>query len=229
MDGAKSNFMKNTSKYTELLIIALISIPVIYLLSIWTELPQRVPMHWNAAGEIDRYGDKNELVGLLLMINLPLYFILKYAPKIDPKKKISEAQLAGLRIVMHLFMAVLALFILYSTKQAELSSPFGIVSLVGLLFAALGWYFGRLKPNYFIGIKTPWTLESEEVWNRTHKASGPVWMVGGLLMAIVPLVAKEYSVYAVLGLTLMLTVYSVGYSYWAFKNPLPKSNDLDPR
>lgn len=212
--------MKINSTYTELLILAIIIIPAIYLLAIWADLPEEVPMHWNAAGEIDRYGSKNELVGLLFMLNLPLYFILKYAPKIDPKKKISETQLAGLRLVMHLFMSALAVFILYSTKQAELSSPFGLVSIVGLLFAGLGWYFPRIKPNYFIGIKTPWTLENDQVWHRTHKASGPVWIVGGILMAIVPLVAEKASIYAVLGITLLLSVYSVGYSYWAFKNPL---------
>ena len=211
--------MKN-STYTELLILAIIIIPAIYLLAIWADLPEEVPMHWNASGEIDRYGSKNELVGLLFMLNLPLYVILKYAPKIDPKKKISETQLAGLRIVMHLFMSALAVFIIYSTKQAELSSPFGLVSIVGLLFAGLGWYFPRIKPNYFIGIKTPWTLENDEVWHRTHKASGPVWIVGGILMAIVPIVAEKASIYAVLGITLLLSIYSVGYSYWAFKNPL---------
>lgn len=212
--------MKN-STYTELLILAIIIIPAIYLLAIWADLPEEVPMHWNASGEIDRYGSKNELVGLLFMLNLPLYVILKYAPKIDPKKKISETQLAGLRIVMHLFMSALAVFIIYSTKQAELSSPFGLASIVGLLFAGLGWYFPRIKPNYFIGIKTPWTLENDQVWHRTHKASGPVWIVGGILMAIVPLVAEKASIYAVLGITLLLSIYSVGYSYWAFKNPLP--------
>ncbi len=212
--------MKN-STYTELLILAIIIIPAIYLLAIWADLPEEVPMHWNASGEIDRYGSKNELVGLLFMLNLPLYVILKYAPKIDPKKKISETQLAGLRIVMHLFMSALAVFIIYSTKQAELSSPFGLASIVGLLFAGLGWYFPRIKPNYFIGIKTPWTLENDQVWHRTHKASGPVWIVGGILMAIVPLVAEKASIYAVLGITMLLSIYSVGYSYWAFKNPLP--------
>ena len=217
--------MKNTSKYTELFILIIIIIPVAYLLAIWAELPEEVPMHWNAKGQIDRYGSKNELVGLLLMLNLPLYFILKYAPKIDPKKKISDSQLAGLRLVMHLFMSALALFILYSTKQAEMSSPFGIISLVGLLFAGLGWYFTKLKPNYFIGIRTPWTLESEEVWTRTHKASAPVWMIGGIFMAIALLIVKSASVYIVLGTTLLLTIYSVGYSWWAFKNPIQKNED----
>jgi uncharacterized membrane protein len=217
--------MKNTSKYTELFILIIIIIPVAYLLAIWAELPEEVPMHWNAKGQIDRYGSKNELVGLLLMLNLPLYFILKYAPKIDPKKKISESQLAGLRLVMHLFMSALALFILYSTKQAEMSSSFGIISLVGLLFTGLGWYFTKLKPNYFIGIRTPWTLESEEVWTRTHKASAPVWMIGGIFMAIALLIVKSASVYIVLGTTLLLTIYSVGYSWWAFKNPIQKNED----
>ncbi|NBS18705.1 MAG: DUF1648 domain-containing protein [Flavobacteriia bacterium] len=214
--------MKNASKYSELVIIAIIVIPVIYLVAIWADLPEEVPMHWNSKGQIDRYGSKKQLIGLLFILNLPLYFILKYAPKIDPKKKISESQLVGLRLVMHLFLSAIALFIIYSTKQTEMSSPFGIISLVGLLFAALGWYFSRLKPNYFIGIRTPWTLENEEVWTRTHKASGAVWMMGGILMAVAPLVVESASVYIVLGITLLLTIFSVGYSWWAFKNPTQK-------
>ena len=130
---------------------------------------------------------------------------------------------------MHLFMSGLALFILSSTHSGELSNPFGIVSLVGILFAALGWYFSRLKPNYFIGIRTPWTLESEEVWYQTHKTSGPVWMIGGLIMAIVPLIAKDLAIYAVLGITLLLAgflpgifsaiVYAVIIIIWAKINP----------
>lgn len=203
---------------SEVLLLSIILVPVVYLILIWGDLPEEVPMHWNAKGEIDRYGSKDELIGLLLMLNLPLYFILKYVPQLDPKKKVTPEQLAGLRLIMHLFMSGLALFILSSTHSGELSNPFGIVSLVGILFAALGWYFSRLKPNYFIGIRTPWTLESEEVWYQTHKTSGPVWMIGGLIMAIVPLVAKDLAIYAILGITLLLAGFSIVYSYLVFKN-----------
>lgn len=209
--------MMSKSK-TELLILTIILFPAVYLSLVWNALPEEVPMHFNAKGEADRYGSKDELIGVLFLLNLPLYFIMRYAPQLDPKKKINQKQLFGLRLVLHLFISAIALFIIYSTQQGALANPFGIVSLVGLLFAALGFFFRSIKPNYFIGIKTPWTLESEEVWNKTHQVSGPVWIAGGIFMALSPLFAKSASVYIVLGVTFGLAIFSVVYSYVAYKN-----------
>ena len=209
--------MMSKSK-TELLILSIILPPALYLAFVWNALPEEVPMHFNAKGEADRYGSKDELIGVLFLLNLPLYFIMRYAPQLDPKKKINQKQLFGLRLVLHLFISAIALFIIYSTQQDALANPFGIVSLVGLLFAALGFFFRSIKPNYFIGIKTPWTLESEEVWNKTHQVSGPVWIAGGIFMALSPLFAKSASVYIVLGVTFGLAIFSVVYSYVAYKN-----------
>ena len=203
---------------TELLILTIILFPAVYLALVWNALPEEAPMHFNAKGEADRYGSKDELIGVLFMLNLPLYFIMRYAPQLDPKKKINEKQLFGLRLVLHLFISAIALFIIYSTQQGALANPFGIVSLVGLLFAALGFFFRSIKPNYFIGIRTPWTLENETVWTKTHKVSGPVWIAGGIFMAISPLFAKAASVFIILGVTFGLAIFSVVYSFVTYRN-----------
>jgi len=202
---------------TELLMLAIILLPALYLAFVWNALPEEVPMHFNAKGEADRYGSKDELIGVLFLLNLPLYFIMRYAPQLDPKKKINEKQLFGLRLVLHLFISAIALFIIYSTQQGALANPFGIVSLGGLLFAALGFFFRSIKPNYFIGIRTPWTLENETVWTKTHKVSGPVWIAGGIFMAISPLFAKEASIYIILGVTFGLALFSMVYSYVTYR------------
>src|SRR6056300_542940 len=102
---------------TELLMLAIILLPALYLAFVWNALPEEVPMHFNAKGEADRYSSKDELIGVLFMLNLPLYFIMRYAPQLDPKKKINEKQLFGLRLVLHLFISAIALFIIYSTQQ----------------------------------------------------------------------------------------------------------------
>ena len=209
--------MSKSKSFTEAIILAIILTPAVYLAFVWNALPEEVPMHFNAKGEVDRYGSKDELIGLLFMLNLPLYFIMRFAPQIDPKNKINEKQLFGLRLVLHIFISLLALFIIYSTQKGALANPFGIVSLVGLLFAALGFFFTSIKPNYFIGIRTPWTLENETVWTKTHKVSGPVWIAGGVFMAISPLFAKAGSIYIVLGVTFGLAIFSVVYSYVAYK------------
>lgn len=215
--------MSKSKSFTEAIILAIILTPAVYLAFVWNVLPEEVPMHFNAKGEVDRYGSKDELIGLLFMVNLPLYFIMRFAPQIDPKKKINEKQLFGLRLVLHIFISLLALFIIYSTQKGALANPFGIVSLVGLLFAAVGFFFTSIKPNYFIGIRTPWTLENETVWTKTHKVSGPVWIAGGVFMAISPLFAKEASIYIILGVTFGLAIFSVVYSYQVYKE-LPKEN-----
>jgi uncharacterized membrane protein len=148
----------------EIPFIALALMPFLYLAYIWNNLPEKVPMHWNAAGEIDRFGDKKELVLMLIMLIGINYFIFLIIPAIDPKRKLQNMgnKLKSLRLVLTVFMSVLAIFILYSTQQKS-SNPELIFVIVGLLFAFLGNYFKTIKPNYFIGIKTPWTLENEDV------------------------------------------------------------------
>jgi uncharacterized membrane protein len=202
----------------EIPFIALALMPFLYLAYIWNNLPEKVPMHWNAAGEIDRFGDKKELVLMLIMLIGINYFIFLIIPAIDPKKKLQNMgnKLKSLRLVLTVFMSVLAIFILYSTQQKS-SNPELIFVIVGLLFAFLGNYFKTIKPNYFIGIKTPWTLENEDVWKKTHVLAGKMWVVGGLLMALTFVLPKSIQIYVFLGITAVITIIPVIYSYLEFR------------
>jgi uncharacterized membrane protein len=202
----------------EIPFIALALMPFLYLAYIWNNLPEKVPMHWNAAGEIDRFGDKKELVLMLIMLIGINYFIFLIIPAIDPKKKLQNMgnKLKSLRLVLTVFMSVLAIFILYSTQQKS-SNPELIFVIVGLLFAFLGNYFKTIKPNYFIGIKTPWTLENEDVWKNTHVLAGKMWVIGGLLMALTFVLPKSIQIYVFLGITAVITIIPVIYSYLEFR------------
>lgn len=162
----------NLKKEIPILIIAFL--PIIYLSYIWEQLPNKVPVHWNIKGEIDRYGNKSELIIVSILLPLLIYVILLIAPKIDPKGKLNAMgnKLQTLKFLLTTFMSVLALFILYSAKNKSLTNPNYTVLFIGILFTVLGFYFKTIKPNYFIGIRTPWTLESETVWNKTHKLGG---------------------------------------------------------
>ena len=166
---------KMTTLKKELPYILIALIPFIYLAFIWSNLPETVPMHWNGKGEIDRYGSKNELWLMVLMLSGLGYFLFLIIPKIDPKGKLSKMgnKLDNIRLMMALFMSALSMFIIYSVQQTE-SKPTFVFALIGLLFAGLGNYFKTIKPNYFIGIKTPWTLENEEVW-KTVEGDCLVW------------------------------------------------------
>jgi uncharacterized membrane protein len=202
----------------EIPFISIALLPFVYLAYIWNRLPESVPMHWNASGEIDDYGSKNELFFvLLLLVGLP-YLIFLVIPNIDPKQKLQNMgnKLNNLRFILTLFMSALAIFILYSVQQQS-SNPGFIFSIVGLLFAFLGNYFKTIKPNYFIGIKTPWTLESEEVWKKTHLLAGKMWFVGGLLMAMTFVLPEPVNLFVFLGITAVISVIPIVYSYLEFK------------
>ena len=208
--------MEKLKKEIPFLAIALI--PFAYLIYIWNRLPEKVPMHWNGAGEIDRYGDKKELLVMLFMLVGITYFVFLIIPSIDPKQKLQNMgnKLNNLRMILTLFMSGLAVFTLYSVQQKN-SNPGFVFAIIGLLFAFLGNYFKTIKPNYFIGIRTPWTLENEEVWKKTHELGGKLWFVGGLLMALTFVLPNEMQLYTFLGITAVITIVPIVYSYLEFK------------
>ena len=198
--------------------LAIALIPFAYLIYIWNRLPEKVPMHWNGAGEIDRYGDKKELLVMLFMLVGITYFVFLIIPSIDPKQKLQNMgnKLNNLRMILTLFMSGLAVFILYSVQQ-KTSNPSFVLAIIGLLFAFLGNYFKTIKPNYFIGIKTPWTLENEEVWKKTHQLGGKLWFVGGLLMALTFVLPNKIQFYTFMGIVAVITIVPIVYSYLEFK------------
>lgn len=202
----------------EIPFLAIALIPFVYLIYIWNRLPEKVPMHWNGAGEIDRYGNKKELLVTLFMLVGITYFVFLIIPSIDPKQKLQNMgnKLNNLRMILTLFMSGLAVFILYSVQQKS-SNPRFVFAIIGLLFAFLGNYFKTIKPNYFIGIRTPWTPENEEVWKKTHLMGGKLWFVGGLLMALTFLLPNEMQLYTFLGITAVITIVPIVYSYLEFK------------
>ena len=208
--------MEKFKKEIPFIVVALL--PFTYLAYIWNRLPEKVPMHWNGAGEIDRYGDKKELVAVLCMLVGITYFVFLIIPYVDPKQKLQNMgnKLNIMRMILTLFMSALALFILYSVQQKS-SNPGFVFAIIGLLFAFLGNYFKTIKPNYFIGIKTPWTLENEEVWKKTHIMGGKLWFVGGLLMALTFLLPNEMQLYNFLGITAVISIVPIVYSYFEFK------------
>lgn len=202
----------------EIPFLAIALIPFVYLIYIWNRLPEKVPMHWNGAGEIDRYGDKKELVVTLFMLVGITYFVFLIIPSIDPKQKLQNMgnKLNNLRMILTLLMSGLAVFILYSVQQ-KTSNPSFVLAIIGLLFAFLGNYFKTIKPNYFIGIKTPWTLENEEVWKKTHLMGGKLWFVGGLLMALTFVLPNKIQFYTFMGIVAVITIVPIVYSYLEFK------------
>ncbi len=210
--------MKSLQK--ELPIIAIVLLPFIYLAYIWANLPAEVPLHWNLQGEIDRYGDKSELLLIPILLPLLTYLIFLVVPKIDPKNKLKNMgnKYRSIKVLLTVFMSILALFILYSSKNQSLSNPNYIILLIGVLYIILGNYFKTIRSNYFIGIRTPWTLENETVWKETHKLGGKLWFLGGLIVVLGSVILDKQSNFTLfITLTIIIALVPVIYSYFKFQ------------
>lgn len=204
----------------EIPLITIVLIPFIYLAYIWNSLPETVPTHWNYKGEIDAWGKKSSLILIMFLLPVLTYVLFSIIPFIDPKKKIQamENKYHNLKFMMTLFMSALAIFIIYSVKEQSITNPAFIILAIGLLYIILGNYMKTLKANYFIGIRTPWTLENESVWKKTHALAGKLWFIGGLAIIISSLTTnKNFNGIFFISVTTIITVIPLIYSFLEFK------------
>lgn len=204
----------------ELPLIVIVLLPFLYLVYIWNQLPEQVPMHWNFKGDIDRYGEKTELILIPILLPLLVYITFLVIPKIDPKKKLNKMgnKLKSLKFLTTTLMSILALFIIYIAKNQSFANSNYIVLLIGVLYIILGNYFKTIQANYFIGIRTPWTLESETVWKKTHRLGGKMWFVGGLIVIVSSVILDKQSNYSLfLIITGIISIIPIVYSYGIFK------------
>ncbi len=209
------------SKLVWLIIIA----PAIYLAFIWNHLPATVALHYDLQGNSDRYGSKKELIGLtviLITINIFVYFLLTNIHRIDPKKYVADNKdrLRRIAFAVAIFMSALVCFIIYTSTLSKFQFNAGIIfSAVGLLFAVIGNYLPNLKPNYFAGLRLPWTLENPDNWRKTHALAGKLWFFGGLFVAVTCFFTSPVLAIIIFSVVIvLLTIVPCVYSYQIYKN-----------
>lgn len=211
--------MKNLAKET--LLITLSIIPLIYMLFLWKELPETIPTHFNFEGKADGWSSKATLPYIIGGLGLGIYLLMLIVPYLDPKKRIQEmgSKYYSFRLILSSFFAGMNCFIIYSAKVGDLSGNGFFFVLLGGLFAAMGNYFQTMRPNYFIGIRTPWTLQSEHVWKETHRLGGKLWMIGGLLMIVIAFILPLNSLKAILMVIILtaMVVIPLVHSYLLWK------------
>lgn len=213
--------MKKSSR-TELAIWVFSALPLLVWLAALPFLPGRIPMHWDVSGAVDRYGTPLE-GAMIPALALALAALLKWMPRLDPKKD-SYARFAGgysaFRLAMALFFCLMTGVTLVSAfAPGSLDVGCIVTVAVGILLCVIGNFMPKFRHNYFCGIKSPWTLASEDVWRRTHRMAGPLWFAGGLLVAVCGLLLRGRALFAVVLCTVILeTAVPYVYSYCAYKN-----------
>ena len=181
-------------------------------------LPNKIPVHWGLNGEVDRYGSKLEQ---LLMSALPivLLFVFYYVPSIDPKKesfrKHSKAY-STINLMIIVFLSGINLIALINALGVPIQFSIVVPVFLGILFIGIGNYTSQIRPNYFVGFRTPWALASEHVWRKTHRFGGYVFIIIGLVPFLSIIIGGK-------AMILFLVVLFIGiasiylYSYWVFK------------
>ena len=178
--------------------------------------PERYPMHWNLHGEVDRYGGRFEGLFAMPLIALGVWLVLRFVPRIDPGRANYANFIpawATLQVAIIALLTAVHGFIQAAARGRAIEVRTVVPLAVGALFVVLGNLLGKLRPNWFFGIRTPWTLSSAESWNRTHRAGGWVFVLLGLLTMATAVVAPGRSILIMTGLVLLSSLGLAVYSY----------------
>lgn len=190
-------------------------IPMLVGLVLWNKFPDQIPIHWNAAGEIDSWGSKAFAVLFLPLFLLGVHWFCIIVTAADPKNKDIDGK--PLRLVLWIcpFMSVLICTLVYTTAWGiPLSVEILMPLMLGGMFLIIGNYLPKCKRNYTIGIKVSWALEDDANWNATHRFAGKLWVLGG---AVIMATSVFGNFILFISITLVMTFAPVIYSYLYYR------------
>jgi uncharacterized membrane protein len=197
-------------------------VPAAYVAVIWNKLPEKVAMHFDINGNPDRYGNKTELVGvtlLLFIISIGVYYLMLNIYRIDPKRyaKENSPRFQKIGFTVAVFLSALTTFIIYSATHNGARMDINLVLAgVSVLLAVIGNYMPNLKPNYFAGMRLPWTLENPDNWRATHALAGKIWFLGGLGLSVICFLLPQKAAFIVFITAVMLMVMIPAVYSWRF-------------
>jgi uncharacterized membrane protein len=204
-------------------IVGLIGLAFLVALFLYPQMPDPMPSHWNAAGEVDGYMAKFWGLFLMPLLALGVFVLFLAIPRIDPLK----ANIAQFIRAYNLMMVLLIGYLLYVYALTllwalgyQFNMTFTLLPAMGLLFIAIGYLVGKAKRNFFVGIRTPWTLSSDTVWAKTHQL-GKWTFVGAGVVSIVCAFLGEVGFWIFTLILLGAAVVPIIYSYilWRRENP----------
>jgi uncharacterized membrane protein len=211
-------------KFMKKIVWLFIIAPAIYIAITWNTLPETIAMHFNLKGDIDRYGSKNELVTMILIliaVNAVVYLLLPQVYRIDPKRYAAEnkERLFRIAFAVAIFTSAVLCLVIYSSIHGNIKFTMRfILAGVGLMLAVVGNYIYNIKPNYFAGIRLPWTLNNDENWRKTHLLGGKLLFGGGLLIAVICLFTSfTFSMITLFVILTVVILITCIYSYRLYK------------
>lgn len=204
----------------DLISLIIVLIPMIMTLVLYNKLPDQMAVHFGTNGEADGFQGKFTfiLMSLLILIGIPL--LMKVSRYMDPKKKNYdkfESTFEWFRLILTAFLSVMSVVTLFYNLGYKVNIQMIVLMGIGVLFVFLGNYMSRIRFNYTMGIKTPWTLASEEVWRRTHRLAGPLWFIAGIIVFILAFLPGELAFIIMMITIAIIVLVPVLYSFLIYK------------
>lgn len=204
----------------EILPIVLIIIITAIGAYLYPQLPELVPSHWGINGEIDGWMSRNFAVFFFPSLIMVLYLLMSFLPLMDPHKSNIES-FAGwyfwFKVAFVFFMGSLYLMTLCAGLGYKVNVGRYVTLGIAVLFAFIGLALPKMKKNYMIGIRLPWTLHSETVWNKTHKFGGRLFLALAVIVAIASFLPGAWTFGVLLGGIFLLLAILVWYSYSEYR------------
>lgn len=187
---------------------------------LYSKFPEQMPLHWNATGEVDRYGSRLEGLFLIPLMNAGLLLLMIWLPAIDPRRKNYEKFEKFYKILQWsivVFMTFMQALVMFWSLGYQISIPFFVKLGLGILFILLGNYMGKVKSNWFVGIRNPWTLENEEIWVKTHRMAGPLMMGAGIISLLMAFIDNGATFWIVIISVIVATSAPTVYSFLLYR------------
>lgn len=172
-----------------LLTLIAVLLPSMYLLRVWPRLPAQIPIRFSLDGNANAFTSRDNIWLVTLLLPLGAALLFTALPYLDPKRRLDgeNVNFQKLRLLLVALLSGVVSYTLYLSTHPDQPAGRAIALLLGLFFAFLGNYLTTVQPNYFVGIRTPWTLESPTVWARTHRVGGTFFCGAGVLLATLSL------------------------------------------
>lgn len=208
--------MKNKMKMTTVLTTLVCLIPLAAGAVLYSSLPDTMAIHWGFDGAANGWASKLVAVfvlpGALLILNLLFPALLN----MDPKNKNMDEKI---KTLVHWIIPVVSMLCggVTLAEACGVESKMALIGpmIMGVLFIAIGNFLPKTTQSYTVGIKLPWTLNSEENWNRTHRMAGFLWVVGGIVMIVTALLGLGFA--GVIAMIVLMAVAPTVYSYMLYK------------
>jgi uncharacterized membrane protein len=198
--------------------LALLALNFAFTAVVYGSLPDRIPTHFGMHGP-DAWSGR-AAAWLVPVIALAIYSLMQVLPRLDPRRA-NYAKFQDTYDTVVLAIVAMDLVLQVGILGSALGWPVGVDNLVPLgvggLFIVLGNVMPRARPNWFLGIRTPWTLSNDLVWERTHRVGGYLFMIAGVLMMTLSFLRSPAVVNSVIGVMIALTLGTIPYSYFIWR------------